>query len=232
MAVRSLHGAVVAVIGATGGLGSALCRQLVERRAALIIAGPHPERLQALAESLDGGAVTMAPCDLRDARSGDAIVAAASALGRLDGLINAAGVVAFGPLLDMPDELVEELFLINTLGPLWVTKRVAPLLATSKGFVLNISAVVAETPLPSMVAYSASKAGLTAADAGLTREFRRLGITVCDARPPHTETGLASRSISGEAPRFPQGLTADHVASVMMQAIETGLTEVPSVMFG
>jgi NAD(P)-dependent dehydrogenase (short-subunit alcohol dehydrogenase family) len=105
--------------------------------------------------------------------------------------------VAFGSLIDTPDEIIEELFLTNVLGPLWMIKRVAPMLAASKGFLVNISAVVAELPMANMAAYSASKAALTAADIALTRELRRSGITVCDVRPPHTETDLAKHPIAG-----------------------------------
>jgi short-subunit dehydrogenase len=169
--------------------------------------------------------------DLRDARCGDRIVAAAEKIGRLDGVINAAGLVGFGPLLDTPDELIEELFLVNTLGPLWMIKRVSPLLSTSKGFVVNISAVVAEAPLPNMTAYSASKAALTAADSALNRELRRIGITVCDVRPPHTETGLANHPITGVAPKLPTGLSPEFVAEVIVAAIESGQIEVPSTAF-
>ena len=232
MAARSLEGAVVAVMGASGGLGSGIVRLLADRGAVLVLAGPHADRLQAVASEVAPATSVIAPCDLRDARCGDVIIDATSPFGRLDGLINAAGVVAFGTLLETADDLIEELFLTNTLGPLWLMKRVAPLLSTSKGFIVNISAVVAEAPLPNMAAYSASKAALTAADTALTRELRRIGITVCDARPPHTETGLANHPISGQAPKLPPGLTPDAVARVIVESIEAGVTEIPASAFG
>jgi NAD(P)-dependent dehydrogenase (short-subunit alcohol dehydrogenase family) len=231
MTSRSLNGAVVAVIGASGGLGSALCRLLIGHGARVVIAGPHMDRLEGLAVALGSDSVTAVSCDLRDARCGDTIVAAAQTLGRLDGVINAAGVVAFGPLQEMPDELIEEMFLINSLGPIWLAKRVAPLLSESKGFLVNISGVIAESPLPNMLAYSASKAAMAATDAALTREYRRIGITVCDARPPHTETGLATRPLFGQAPKFPVGLSPEHVATVIVQGIQAGATELPGSAF-
>ena len=234
MPIRTLQGAVVAVIGGSGGLGSAIARVLADRGSTLILAGPNPERLAAAAAAITAiaeSSVVTVTCDLRDSRAGEAVVAAAASLGRLDGVINAAGVVAFGSLLDTPDELIEELFLINALGPLWMMKRVAPLLSTSKGFFVNISAVVAETPLPNMATYSASKAALTGADAALVRELRRIGVTVCDARPPHTETGLADHPIGGEAPKMPVGLSPEVVARVIVEAIESGATDLPSSSF-
>jgi cyclic-di-GMP-binding biofilm dispersal mediator protein len=170
--------------------------------------------------------------DVRDPRAGDALVDAVSArYGRLDGVVNAAGVVAFGNLTDTPDEVIEELFLTNALGPIWLTKRVTPLLASSRGFLVMISAVLAEQPLAGMAAYGASKAALSSAGRSLARELRRQGITVIDARPPHTETGLASRALHGSPPRLPVGLDPETVAERLVRAIEAGETDLPSTQF-
>lgn len=159
------------------------------------------------------------------------VAAATEHHGGLDGLVNAAGVVAFGPLLDTDDAVIEELFLTNALGPLFLLRRVVPALAQRRGFVAQVSAVVAEQPLPGMAAYAASKAALTAADKALTRELRRSGVDVIDIRPPHTETGLASRPIAGAAPSLPQGLDPDTVASTILDAIEAGRSELASTDF-
>lgn len=108
----NLDGAVVAVVGASGG-------------ARLVLAGRQQDRLEALAV----GAASTVMVDLRDPHAGDALVAAAhDAFGRLDGVVNAAGVVAFGSLTDTDDVVVEELFLTNVMGPLWLIKRVSPAL--------------------------------------------------------------------------------------------------------
>jgi short-subunit dehydrogenase len=228
---RSVSGAVVVVVGASGGLGGFVAASLQARGAHLLLAGPHLDRLLATASSIGATTASIVPCDLRNPTAGDAIVAAASTIGRLDGVVNAAGVVAFGSLIDTADDVIEELFLTNVLGPLWLTKRVVPMLSESKGFIVNISAVVAESPLAGMAAYSASKAALSAADTALNRELRRSGITVCDARPPHTETELARHPISGTPPRLPEGLRPERVAERIVQAIEAGETEVSAAQF-
>ena len=228
MAERELQGAVVAVVGASGGLGSAVCAELTARGATVVACGPHPDRIVAAGVV----AASVVEVDLRDPSAGDALVAALSDLGgRLDGLVNAAGVVAFGDLVDTDDAVIEELFLTDVVGPLWLLKRVVPLLAESKGFVAQLSAVVAEQPMAGMAAYSSAKAALTAADTALVRELRRKGITVCDVRPPHTETGLAGRPIAGEAPRLKDGLEPASVAAAVVGAIAAGATEVPAVTF-
>ena len=218
----------MAVVGASGGLGSAVCAELTARGATVVACGPHPERIAAAGVA----AAAMVELDLRDPSAGDALVAAVADLGgRLDGLVNAAGVVAFGDLVDTDDAVIEELFLTDVVGPLWLLKRVVPLLSESKGFVVQLSAVVAEQPMAGMAAYSSAKAALTAADTALTRELRRKGITVCDVRPPHTETGLADRPIAGEAPRLKEGLSPSTVATAVVDAIAAGATEVPAVTF-
>ena len=228
MAERELQGAVVAVVGASGGLGSAVCAELTGRGATVVACGPHPDRIAAAGVV----AAAVVELDLRDPSAGDQLVAAVAELGgRLDGLVNAAGVVAFGDLVDTDDAVIEELFLTDVVGPLWLLKRVVPLLAESKGFVAQLSAVVAEQPMAGMAAYSSAKAALTAADTALVRELRRKGITVCDVRPPHTETGLADRPIAGEAPRLKEGLDPAAVAASVVGAIAAGATEVPAVTF-
>jgi cyclic-di-GMP-binding biofilm dispersal mediator protein len=234
MATRSLDGAVVAVMGAGGGLGAPLSAALAARGANVVLVGRSASSLGATAASEPALADALqVVCDVRDPAAGDVLAAAiASGPGRLDGVVMASGVVAFGNLVDHDDVVIEELFLTNVVGPLWMLKRLIPLLGESKGFVTNLSAVVAEQPLPGMSVYAATKAALTAADVALVRELRRSGITVCDVRPPHTETGLATRPIGGDAPSLPEGLSPAVVAERVVAAIEAGEREVPSGSFG
>ena len=227
MAERSLEGASVVVTGASGGIGRHIAKQLAEAGARLTLAARDRNAIESL-----GIDATVVSADLRDAEAGRTIVAAALAANNtLDGLVNAAGVVAFGSLADTSDEVIEDLFLTNVLGPLWLMRAAIPALTESRGFIANISAVVAEQPLAGMAAYAASKAALTAADRALTRELRAAGITVTDARPPHTETGLADRPISGIAPRLHEGLRPEDVARRIVTAIIVGEREIPAEAF-
>ena len=224
---RELSGARVAVVGATGALGSLVAAELERRGARLLLVGRDGERLAAL------GTGVPVVADLGDATAGDVVVSAAREhLGGLDGVVNAAGVVAFGALLDTPDEVVEELFLTNVVGPLFLLRRVLPLLEESEGFVLNLSAVVAERPLPGMVAYSASKAALSAVATALRTELRRSRVGVVDVRPPHTETGLADRPLSGTAPRLPEGLDPADVARRVVDGLAAGESDIAAADFG
>lgn len=217
----------VLVAGASGGLGSAIASILAERGDALTLVARDQARLSAL--DVAGHRVAL---DLRDPDASSAAVAAAvEANGGLDVVVNAVGVVAFGTLDELSVDAMEELFLTNTFVPIMLAK--ASLAAMNPGGVIvNISGVIAEQNMPGMAAYGASKAAVQSFDQALTREARRKKIRVIDARPPHTETGLAGRAIEGEAPRMPEGLAPIDVARVICDAIDGDATDLASSAFG
>ena len=230
--MASLNDRSVLVVGATGGLGSLVSRRLAAEGARLTLMARDAERVRAL--GLDGAVVTG---DLRDgSTAARAVTAAVDAHGGLDGLVIASGVVAFSPVADLPDQALVDLFLINALAPMRLISSATPHLAASAAagrapFVLSLSAIVAEHPTAGMAAYSASKAALTAYDVAAARELRRLGVRLVDARPPHTETGLADRPLTGTAPRLPQGLEPDAVAERLVRAILDDESDLASSAF-
>ena len=220
MAARELRGAVVVVVGASGGLGRSIA-DVLERRGATVVR-----------VNRSGGDGIDVAVDIRDSTAGQTIVDhVVERHGRLDGVVVAAGIVAFGDLVDTDDVVIEELFLTNTLAPMWLAKRMAPALQESSGFFLNVSGVVAESPMPGMAAYAASKAAIAAALEAIRRELRRSKVTVIDVRPPHTETGLATRPLAGTAPSMPEGLTPSTVAERIVAAIERGEASVSAAAF-
>ena len=223
----------VLVAGATGGLGAPITRLLAEAGARLTLIGRYRGRLEAL--GLDATLVTG---DLRRAATAaEAVAAALDAHGRLDGLVVASGTVAFGHVSELTDEVLVDLFALNTLAPIRLLRAALPALTASASaghepFAVHLSAVVAENPTAGMAAYSASKGALTAFDAAAGRELRRAGIRLVDARPPHTETGLAGRPLAGTAPRLPQGLDPEAVAARVLAAIAGDERDLPSSAFG
>jgi len=216
----------VLLVGATGGLGRALGAEAARRGALLTLIARSTATLSTV--DVPGAQVAL---DLRSPEAcTTAVNAAVERHGRLDVVINAVGVVAFGPIDELSIDTMEELFLTNTFLPIMLARAALPVLQPGGGIV-NISGVIAETNLPGMAAYGASKAAVRAFDQALAREARRRNVRVLDARPPHTETGLADRPLAGTAPRMPQGLDPAHVATVICDALEAGIGDLPSTAF-
>ena len=220
--MTQLEGAVVLVVGASGGLGRRITAELEDAGATVV------------GTSRAGGAGLVA-ADLERDLSG-LVPRVVATHGRLDGLVIAAGVVAFGPLTEVSDAAVRELHEVNAQGPMRLIRDATPALAESAAagrepFIVTLSGVVSEAPTAGLAAYSASKAALAGFVSAATRELRRLGIRIMDARPGHTETGLAARPIEGTAPAFAAGLDPDAVAARIVKAIVDGEKDLPSSAF-
>lgn len=226
--MTELAGAVVLVVGASGGLGGRIATQLEGAGATVVRAGRSAERLTGPGAYL---------ADLREPQGAASLVAAAlQAHGRLDGVIVAAGVVAFGPAVEVDDETVSELFETNAFAPIRILRAAAPALLQSaagggKPFVVTLSGVVSEAPTAGMAAYSASKAALAAFMQAAGRELRRGGVRVVDARPGHTSTGLSQHPVAGVAPAFGAGLDPDAVAARIVSAVASDEKDLPSAAF-
>lgn len=218
---RELQGKKIVVIGATGVLGAEIASQLHALGAEVCAVVRNSDNLDP--DIISDHAVA-------DVTSSSELRSAFAALTPFDGVINAAGVVAFGMLADLDDATLSKMFAINAIAPITMLRESAPHINES-GFFLNISGVVALSPMAGMAAYSASKAGAWAGMIGATRELRRQKIDVIDARPPHTETGLATRPIAGEAPKLPSGLEPAFVATRVIKAIQDGENDLPVESF-
>jgi cyclic-di-GMP-binding biofilm dispersal mediator protein len=211
---------IALVAGGTGGLGTPIAAELRARGCIVTT----------VSRSFSSDTAHISA----DLRSPDAISDVMNTIverhGALDIVINAMGVVAFGPLDTTSIDTIEELFLTNTFAHIFLMKEA--LKRVGPGSVLvGISGVIAEQNLPGMSAYGSSKAAVRSFDEALTREARRSGVRVIDARPPHTETGLATRAIAGDPPRMPAGLAPIKVAQRIVQAIADGETDLPSTSF-
>lgn len=211
---------IALIAGGTGGLGSAL-RSELESKGCVVVTVSRTQ-------TNESSHIT---ADLRSPEASTAAVSEViSRFGKLDIVINAMGVVAFGPINTTSVDTIEELFLTNTFGHIFLMQAALQNMATGSVLV-GISGVIAEQNLPGMSVYGASKAAVRSFNEALGREARRSGIRVIDARPPHTETGLASRAIAGTPPKFPIGLDPVHVARRIVQGIADGETDLPAAAF-
>ena len=218
-----LRDARVLVLGGSGVLGGAIARSLGERKARLVLAGRDDDRLRQNAVEV-GGVVPTLVGDLSEPDGPRSIVEeAVQLLDGIDGVVNAAGTVAFGPVSELDDEIFNELVASNFVGPIRAIREAARHM--DSGFVASISGMTAELPIAGMAAYAAVKAALSSMTIAMARELRSRGIHVLDARPPHTETGLVDRALAGPAPKLPDGLDPRDVAATIVHAIESGKRE-------
>ncbi len=219
-----LQGSRVWVVGASGVLGGALARGLAAAGARVALAGRDAGRTGSLAQELGG--VPTQVLDVVDVESGRAAAqAAAQALGGLDAVVVATGVVAFGPAAEADDAVVEELFAVNTLGPMSLVRAALPQLADG-GAVVLLSAIVADAPTLQMAEYSASKAALSAWASVLRRELRSRKVAVLDVKPPHVDTGLVDRALGGTPPKLPAGFDQQAVVDAVLTGMREGSREV------
>ena len=222
---RELGGKHVVVVGATGVLGARIAAHLAA-------AGARVSAIVRDHTRLDGASVFQyALADVTDTAAMRMAFASVAIAAPIDGVVNASGVVAFGGIGELDDVTLAKLFAVNATAPIVMLRESATLIADG-GFFVNISGVVATQPVAGMAAYSASKAAAWSAMSAVARELRRRRLDVIDARPPHTETGLASRAIAGVAPKMPVGLTPDSVAARIVGAIVAGERDLPTEAFG
>lgn len=219
-----IEGARTLIAGA-GHLGADLADRLAQAGARVVVAGRDPALLSALGERLGTTPVAL---DVVDADAVSAAVDAAVAqLGGLDLLVSTVGVPGFGPAVDLDAAVAEELFAVNTLGPMSLVQAATPHLSggAEAAMVVVYSAILAELPTARMAAYGASKAALAHWLEVLRREERRR-FGVLDVRPPHLDTGLETRALAGEPPRLPAGLPAGRVTDAVLEAIVASAREV------
>ena len=216
------------VVGASGALGGEIVKLLTEKGAIVLGTASSNES----AAKIPGKVEIRLLLDFTNPESIKTLTDYLVAATEIDGIINAAGVVAFGESKDLKPETISKLMSINASGPMQLFSALTQKLAEkNEAVVVNLTGVVAETPLPGIAAYSASKFAIEGFLQAAAREWRRVGIRAISARPGHTETGLADRAIAGEAPKFPQGMTAEHVAQRIVTAIEEGEKELPASAF-
>jgi NAD(P)-dependent dehydrogenase (short-subunit alcohol dehydrogenase family) len=165
-----LQDRVVLVSGGTQGIGAAVARAAVGAGAAVAVTGRRPEPGQALVDELRGagGQALYVPCDVVDVAAIQAAVRTVLAeYGRVDSLVNAAGLTSRGTLLDTTPELFDAHIAINLRGPFFLMQAVVADLVARKapGTIVNIISSSELGGQPYLAPYVAAKAGL----AGLTR---------------------------------------------------------------
>lgn len=161
-----LDGRIAVVTGGTQGLGEAIATLFAERGAAgLVICGRNAERGEAVRSALaaKGCETVFVRADLSNVVDARAVIAAADArFGRVDALVNAAGLTDRGTILDTTPERFDELFAVNVRAPFFLTQEAARIMVRERiaGSIVNIQSMSAHGGQPFLTAYSASKGAL------------------------------------------------------------------------
>jgi NADP-dependent 3-hydroxy acid dehydrogenase YdfG len=199
-----LTGTVALVTGASSGIGEATALALASQGAAVALAARRADRLEALADKIRsaGGSAFVLAADVTDEEQAQSVVSQTVAeLGRLDTLINNAGVMLLGPAVDAPLEEWQRMVQVNLLGLLYCAHAALPhlLRAAADGprhvaDMVNISSVAGRVPRNGSGVYNATKHGVGAFSESLRQEVTRRHVRVSLVEPGAVDTELSSHN--------------------------------------
>jgi 3-oxoacyl-[acyl-carrier protein] reductase len=220
---RDLAGTVVAITGATAGIGRETARQLVAKGARVALGGRRQERLDALVAELGADNAVGVAMDVRDPAGNRALIdAAVQAWGRLDSVVPNAGVGMYGGILDHTDDELAFMMDTNYAGTVWTVRAALPaMLEAGGGDVVIVSSVAGFRGGADEAVYAGTKHAQVGLAGSLDRELREKGVRVTLICPAGTATEFAvGAGRTEDDPRFADWLTADDVAAAVVHTLE------------
>jgi len=224
-----LSGQVVAVTGASSGIGEATALACARAGAAVALAARRIDRIEALAERIvqEGGQALALQADVGEEDQARTFVERAhSELGRLDVLVNNAGVMLLGPIENASTEEWRRMIHANVFGVLYCTHAALPLMhAQGSGHILNVSSVAGRVARAGSGVYNLTKFGVGAFSESLRQEAVALGIRVTLVEPGAVATELPSHNrpevLEQMAKRFAgvTPLAAEDIANAVLYVI-------------
>lgn len=192
----SLKGRVAWVTGAGRGIGRACAVALSAAGARVALTSRTKSELQETGKLCKGDTL-VAPADVTDARAVARAYSAAEKLwGRVDILVNAAGLARSAPFLKTTPEFLESLWRLNVMGSFHLSQQVIPGMVKAEwGRIVNIASVAAKQGAPYIAAYAASKHGLLGLTRSLAAEFAAKGITVNAVCPGYVATQMTDENV-------------------------------------
>ncbi|MFI5707448.1 SDR family NAD(P)-dependent oxidoreductase [Kribbella sp. NPDC051620] len=186
----NLEGKVVLVTGASSGIGQATALALSEAGAKVVVGARRTDRLKLLAEDAPGDVLVL-DLDVTDQQAvQDAVAATVQRFGRLDALVNNAGVMLNGPILGADTTEWTRMIETNLLGSMYAVHAALPHLLESKGSVVQVSSTSGRIASAAAAAYSASKFGITGFIESLRQEVTTQGVRVVVVEPGFVSTEL------------------------------------------
>lgn len=219
----NFDGQIALVTGATGGIGNRVARLLHELGATVAISGTRASVLEELAQEL-GDRVHVFPCNLSDNESIEALIPAVETkLGRIDVLVNNAGITRDGLIMRMKDEDWDAVLQVNLTSAFRLCRAVSRgMMKRRYGRIVNITSVVGFTGNAGQANYTATKAGLVGMSKSLGQELATRGITVNCVAPGFIESPMTDElsdavksKILGGIPTGRMG-TADEIAQAVV----------------
>ena len=214
----------VVITGAGSGIGAATARQFVEHGALVTICGQRADRIEAVASEL-GPRCRAVIADVTVDADRRALVDTALEHGRgcLDVLVNNAGIMYRGPVEELAEPKLLEVFNVNVVGPMLLTGLAVEALATTAGCVVFIGSVHTQRAFPGASPYAATKGAIETLTAVLAAELGPRGVRVGCVRPGAVSTELyvrAGLSTAEEAEARLAGLAGSHALGRIGTATE------------
>jgi len=224
-----LDGAAVLLTGGSRGLGPVIAEALARRGAKVALAARSAEGLRQVATRLAerGIGVEVLPADLREQAEREALVAAVrERLGRIDVLVNNAGLETEGAFTGLPWPALRENVEVNLVAPMALAYLVLPeMVRRGAGHVVNVASIAAKSGAPYAAAYSGTKAGLAEWTRALRLELAGTGVRFSTIFPGYvTEAGMFAK-FGVRAPWTVGSCTPDDVAAAVVRAIERNRVE-------
>lgn len=195
----SFRGRSVIITGGSRGLGLELARQLVRQQARLTLIARDLIELKRAEQELTalGAEVLTVSCDVRRQKEVvEAVARTVTAMGRVDVLINNAGIIQVGPMDEMSLADFEDAMAVHFFGPLYFTLAVLPHMSVGGGGrIVNISSIGGKIAVPHLLPYSASKFALTGFSEGLRAELRQKNILITTVCPGLMRTGSTRNAV-------------------------------------
>jgi NADP-dependent 3-hydroxy acid dehydrogenase YdfG len=223
-----LAGRVAIVTGAGRGIGRAVAETLARQGATVVLAARTRSELAAVAEAVrnGGGPALAVPTDItQDAHVGALVDQTVGQFGRVDILVTAAGVAAFGPVAAAKPEDWNQMLAVNLRAVMVCCRAVLPpMIRQRSGTIVNVASVAASRPIAGAAAYAATKAGVVAWSRVLAEELRTDGVRVGVVLPGAVDTPLWDAVPGG--PDRARMLTPDAVARavLLMVTLPAGAT--------
>ena len=221
---RDLTGTVVAITGATAGIGAAAANQLVEAGAKVVLGGRREERLDEAVARLGAENAIGVTMDVRiPADCARLVDLAVTTFGRLDTIVPNAGIGLYGDILDHSDAEVERMMHTNYDGTVWAIRAAVPamLQTAGGGDIVIVSSVAGLRGGGDEAVYAGTKFAQVGLAGALDRELRAKGIRVTAVCPAGTATEFAiGTGRVDNDPRFAEWLTADDVAHAIVTVLQ------------